>query len=101
MFTETTKQIKDSLKDFITGETKPEDARKIADIDKHIDDLIKQHDEDVAAHNKLKDDYLNLIRSTGFKSAGDPADDDISRDDNVEKDIDYYLDEVVKKRDKK
>ena len=62
-------QIRQLLKDLITDSTPTEEAEKIGKISGEIDNLEKEEQDFLKAHEDLRKKYIEVIKDTSFKGA--------------------------------
>lgn len=72
-FTDTLDQMRNGLKAFITSESDKQTIDTIAGLDKMLDQLQESHQNLTNEYGELKDDYIHVVKNTGFKSSEDPA----------------------------
>lgn len=69
-------KFREALKGLIDEKSSKEDIDKIASISKMVDDAEQEDATKKAEHEKLKTDYIDMVKEYGFKDTGTPKNED-------------------------
>ena len=67
-------KIKDGLKELLTADN----TEQITSLDKELDKVLDESKQKDSEIKSLKDKVVDIVKSTSFKSATNPSDDDIA-----------------------
>lgn len=93
-FEELLKQVHDQVKAKITSDLPQEEIKSLTELDKSVDLLAEEHDKLVKAHQSLKDDYIDAIKSSGSRSVDDKS----NENENKEKTFEEIAQEIIANR---